>query len=116
MTGNGVAIVTEGTSHALREAWRISPHLPHTAFETHLIYPGNPPLIRIEHGTRFHYVIAADDAESAGNVTGLPIKTPEQQGSFDQPFERRMALHCGRQSRMGPDHIPLTNQDLKLLH
>ena len=77
---------------------RFSPLLPNAACQTHLIYSGNTPLIGVEHGTRFARVIMADDTEGAREFpAGVPIKMPDQQRAFPQPFESRMPIYSGWQ-------------------
>ncbi len=55
----------------------------------------------------------ADDTERARRASAFPLKVPDQQGAFPQPFERRMPLHGGGESRMGAHHRPFTNQEIK---
>src|SRR2546423_11978695 len=58
----------------------------------------------------------AYDTEGARRARAFPIKMPYQEGPFHQPFERRMPMRCGWESRMGSHRIPFTNQDIKLFH
>ena len=62
-TGNNLAILAESAAHPLGEAQRISPHLPNAACQTHLIDPGNSPLISIKRRTRFSRIIMPYHAE-----------------------------------------------------
>src|SRR5258706_11447156 len=54
------------------------------------------------------------DADGTRRTGLFPIKMPDQESTVHQPFERRMPLYCGWESRMCSYRIPFANQDLKL--
>src|SRR5258706_15441347 len=54
------------------------------------------------------------DADGSRRTGLFPTKMPDQESTGHQPFERRMPLYCGWESRMCSYCIPFANQDLKL--
>src|SRR6266849_5414374 len=84
---DSITISAERAHKALREARRISPHLPDTALQAHLVNPGNTARVEVEYGIGLSRLIPPDDLDGAGGGAMLGAHVHHQESAALYPLE-----------------------------